>query len=168
MPVKSVEFGNSCATCARPSGIARRVCGLWPRGRGPAGSGIATELDMARRLESAAREALLLRRQVLLGLRDEHQRGEQQLLVDREPDPVDVAAVQSGADFLERLSEAELRQLDLVHKALRRIDADEYGLCEECGEPIAARRLEAIPWAAHCVDCATAAEAQSSRQVGLR
>jgi RNA polymerase-binding protein DksA len=43
--------------------------------------------------------------------------------------------------------------LDQVEAALRRIDDDAFGTCIRCGRPIAAERLEAIPWAAHCIDC---------------
>lgn len=122
---------------------------------------------MARRLEGAAREALLLRRATLLGLRRQHQHAEEVLLSDREPDLVDLAAVQSGAASLERLSEVELRELGHVLHALRSIDDGSYGVCEQCGEEIATRRLEAIPWAAMCVECAAEQEAQRSRSSPL-
>ena len=48
-------------------------------------------------------------------------------------------------------SRAELQQ---VEGALRRLDAGTYGACESCGSPIAPERLEAIPWAPLCIDCA--------------
>ena len=40
-----------------------------------------------------------------------------------------------------------------VHGALHRMDAGSYGMCESCGEVIDAARLEAIPYARHCVTC---------------
>ena len=40
-----------------------------------------------------------------------------------------------------------------VEHALSRIGAGTYGTCERCGNPIAAERLEAIPWARLCIDC---------------
>jgi RNA polymerase-binding protein DksA len=46
------------------------------------------------------------------------------------------------------------QQLDLVQAALARIDAGTFGLCLRCGQPIAPGRLEALPWAEHCIDCA--------------
>ena len=45
-----------------------------------------------------------------------------------------------------------------VEAALRRIDNDEYGFCEECGEPINPKRLEFDPTVTLCVGCATDAE----------
>lgn len=38
--------------------------------------------------------------------------------------------------------------------ALQRLDEDEYGLCVQCGEDIAGKRLEIDPAATHCISCA--------------
>jgi DnaK suppressor protein len=46
------------------------------------------------------------------------------------------------------------QQLDLVEAALTRLDAGTFGTCLRCGQPIAPQRLEALPWAEHCIDCA--------------
>ncbi len=40
-----------------------------------------------------------------------------------------------------------------VEAALARLDADTFGSCVSCGRDIAPERLEAIPWAALCIDC---------------
>src|SRR3954464_1181020 len=45
-------------------------------------------------------------------------------------------------------------ELSRVEAALRAIDDGTYGTCTNCGNPIGAERLEAIPWAAFCIDCA--------------
>jgi RNA polymerase-binding protein DksA len=47
-------------------------------------------------------------------------------------------------------------RLDLgrVEVALRALDTGTYGTCITCGKPIGAERLEAIPWAPNCIDCA--------------
>lgn len=44
-------------------------------------------------------------------------------------------------------------QLVLVDEALARLDAGTFGTCVRCGGPIAAERLEALPWAARCIEC---------------
>ena len=41
-----------------------------------------------------------------------------------------------------------------IDRALAKIDEGSYGLCDECGERIAPDRLEALPAASRCVDCA--------------
>ncbi len=40
-----------------------------------------------------------------------------------------------------------------VDRALAKIDAGTYGTCERCGAPIAAERLDALPWAMLCIRC---------------
>ncbi len=45
-------------------------------------------------------------------------------------------------------------ELGRVDAALRAIEAGTYGTCTSCGNPIAKERLEAIPWAPTCIDCA--------------
>ena len=45
-------------------------------------------------------------------------------------------------------------ELSRVEAALRSIDDGTYGICTNCGNPIGAERLEAIPWAPTCIDCA--------------
>lgn len=45
------------------------------------------------------------------------------------------------------------RLLAQVDEALTRMDAGTYGICTNCGRPIAPARLMALPWAALCIDC---------------
>ena len=45
------------------------------------------------------------------------------------------------------------RTLADVDAALLAMNEGSYGTCLECGEPIASRRLQAIPWASHCIRC---------------
>ncbi|MCI0345370.1 MAG: TraR/DksA C4-type zinc finger protein [Chloroflexi bacterium] len=52
------------------------------------------------------------------------------------------------------LRERARTQLEQVEAALARLDAGRYGSCTNCGKPIAAERLEAIPWTPFCIDCA--------------
>ena len=44
-------------------------------------------------------------------------------------------------------------QLVLVDEALARLGAGTFGTCVRCGLPIPTERLEALPWAARCIDC---------------
>ena len=46
-------------------------------------------------------------------------------------------------------------QLDDVERALAKMDDGTYGQCENCGKEIGEARLEAIPNARHCIDCAS-------------
>jgi RNA polymerase-binding protein DksA len=51
------------------------------------------------------------------------------------------------------LRDAAERRLHEVDAALARIEAGRYGTCVTCGGRIADARLDALPWAAHCIDC---------------
>jgi RNA polymerase-binding transcription factor DksA len=51
------------------------------------------------------------------------------------------------------LREAAERRVREVDAALGRLDAGTFGLCTACGGRIADARLEALPWAALCIDC---------------
>ena len=51
---------------------------------------------------------------------------------------------------------ASLRDaLDEVERALYKMGTGTYGICETCGKPIAEARLEAMPAARQCIDCAS-------------
>ncbi len=41
-----------------------------------------------------------------------------------------------------------------MEAAVRRIETDDFGWCEACGEPIAERRLDIDPIATRCIACA--------------
>ena len=53
-----------------------------------------------------------------------------------------------------------------VDAALARLDEGTYGACTSCGRPIAPERLEAIPWAALCIDCQRTAGARADERGG--
>jgi RNA polymerase-binding protein DksA len=51
------------------------------------------------------------------------------------------------------LRDRATQHLELVDAALERLAAGTFGTCQRCGKPIAEGRLEALPWAAHCIGC---------------
>jgi DnaK suppressor protein len=51
------------------------------------------------------------------------------------------------------LEENSEHVLSEIEGALKRIDEGTYGICVNCGKPIAEERLSAIPWATYCIDC---------------
>lgn len=55
----------------------------------------------------------------------------------------------------EALGAALREALEEVDHALEKHDQGSFGLCESCGKPIAAPRLEAMPTARSCIDCAS-------------
>lgn len=54
----------------------------------------------------------------------------------------------------ESLGSAGLTELRAIDAALARIEAGTFGICAKCGEDISEERLEAVPHAALCRNCA--------------
>lgn len=64
----------------------------------------------------------------------------------------------AGTATFERERDLSIRNnildlIDLIERALRRLDEGTYGTCEQCGRPIDAARLKALPHALLCMDC---------------
>jgi RNA polymerase-binding protein DksA len=64
-----------------------------------------------------------------------------------------------GTDAFEQevsanLYENEGQLLEQIRAALARIDQGTFGRCQECGQEIGARRLQALPYTAYCIACA--------------
>ena len=60
------------------------------------------------------------------------------------------------------------RTLADVDAALIAMNEGSYGACLECGEPIASRRLQAIPWASHCLQCQQAHDDSKQLRVAAK
>ncbi|MDP3908465.1 TraR/DksA C4-type zinc finger protein [Novosphingobium sp.] len=103
-------------------------------------------------------------RQTLSSRRDELREEDRISAADRAPVTLDQESVGrlSRIDAMQvqamALAQARRRQSEqaAIEAALRRIDADEFGSCLKCGEPIARARLEHNPSVATCIDCARA------------
>ena len=80
--------------------------------------------------------------------------------------PTDMAELGS-ANFYQELTlsllGSEGNVLDQIEAALQRIENGSYGKCQECGRRILEARLEAVPYVALCVRCASQQEQQRPR-----
>ncbi len=56
--------------------------------------------------------------------------------------------------------------LDQIEAAIQRVEEGSYGRCEECGAKIPKPRLEAIPYAAQCIHCASQRESRGNGKSG--
>ncbi len=72
---------------------------------------------------------------------------------DTTVDLADKAANSYTKEFLFGQTDHERNVLQLVEEALRRVRNGSYGLCQNCEEEIQQKRLEAVPWARHCISC---------------
>lgn len=69
------------------------------------------------------------------------------------PDEMDLASSEYLQSFEFRLRGREKSHLAKLELALRKIDEGDFGICIECGEPIAKKRLEARPETQLCIKC---------------
>lgn len=72
---------------------------------------------------------------------------------DQLRDPGDAATNEADRNFTLRLRDRERRLLSKIDASLAKIRDGSYGICEECGEPIEPKRLEARPVATLCYHC---------------
>jgi RNA polymerase-binding transcription factor len=68
-------------------------------------------------------------------------------------DLADKASSAYTKEFLYSLSNTDREALQRVDEALQRIANGTYGVCAECGQELNRKRLEAVPWASHCIAC---------------
>jgi len=76
------------------------------------------------------------------------------------PDPTDRASLESDRNFELRIRDRERKLIMKIREALARIDEEEFGLCESCGEEIGEARLRARPVTTYCIECKTEQERQ--------
>ena len=72
---------------------------------------------------------------------------------DTAQDIADRAASSYNKEFLFSQSNNERQLLMMVDGALARIREGSFGECISCGKEINPKRLEAVPWTRHCIEC---------------
>lgn len=55
-----------------------------------------------------------------------------------------------------------------VDAALQAMEQGSYGTCADCGEPIAVKRLQLIPWASRCIRCQEMIDSSKQTRVAVR
>jgi DnaK suppressor protein len=68
-------------------------------------------------------------------------------------DIADKAANSYTKEFLFHQSDENRHLLQFVNEALERVKNGSYGQCVACQNEVQQRRLEAVPWARHCIEC---------------
>ncbi len=120
---------------------------------------------MARQLAKSTVEKFQVRleeeRERLLGLIEDYEQELEDARLsesssDRSPDPGNAEASSTKLEYAKELS-IEQNTLDLlgkVERALERVAEGSYGSCESCGKSIPMNRLDVLPYATLCIDCA--------------
>jgi DnaK suppressor protein len=76
-----------------------------------------------------------------------------EIIIEAAADEMDRLQQQLGRDMAIRNLDRTSTLLKSIRAALDRIEDEIYGVCLRCEEPIAEKRLKAIPWASYCVGC---------------
>ena len=71
----------------------------------------------------------------------------------RQGDMADQASGNNEVHIQLKLKQTDAKILQAIEEALWRIEKGTYGVCRDCGEPIAEARLNAIPWTRVCITC---------------
>ena len=74
------------------------------------------------------------------------------------PDPTDRASQETDMTLELRGRDRDRKLIKKVESAIALVETDDFGYCENCGEEIGLKRLEARPTATLCIDCKTLAE----------
>jgi DnaK suppressor protein len=116
---------------------------------------------MEAKLKKHFRKRLLQAREEIIGQLRQRDLSVQEIGRNGTQDIGDESVTTSNRHLLMSLSENERDKLIEVDEALDRIENGTFGMCEECEEPIALRRLEAIPNARYCIRCKESLEKES-------
>jgi DnaK suppressor protein len=89
---------------------------------------------------------------------------------DQEDDSIkdlgDQANTAYTREFFFELGNGDRRLLRDVVSALQKLDDGGFGACERCSEPISEKRLEALPFARHCIGCQRVIEEEERMATG--
>ena len=110
-------------------------------------------------IKNQQKEKLLALKQILLKAQETGDQAEQTVELDQSRvgrlSRMDAMQAQAMSKETGRRRRQKLIQIEA---ALRRIEENNYGICQECGEDIATARLEADPTVLLCIECASARE----------
>ena len=108
---------------------------------------------MDKRKSKTYRDALLSRREGLVGQVQAAEAYSRERDAEATQDPADMAANAYTKELMMSMSTNDRQLLESIDAALYRIADGGYGKCDHCGEPIQEKRLEAVPWARNCLRC---------------
>jgi DnaK suppressor protein len=108
---------------------------------------------MDKKKAESYKKRLLAKQEELLRLVSKSEADGRQVDEEVTQDIADKAANSYTKEFLFHQSDDNRRILQLVNEALERLKSGSYGLCVACQEEVQVKRLEAVPWARHCIEC---------------
>jgi DnaK suppressor protein len=108
---------------------------------------------MDRKKADTYRRRLLDKQEELLRLVSKSDQDGREADEEGTQDLADKAANAYTKEFLFHQSNDNRQILIMVNEALNRIKNGSYGICQVCEQEVQAKRLDAVPWARHCIEC---------------
>ena len=99
------------------------------------------------------RERLVLKKQEILEAYNKNKTYGKEADEDGAQDIADKASNSYTKEFLFSLSNSERDMLQLVDEAIVRLNGKRFGVCVVCEGEMERKRLDAVPWAKHCISC---------------
>src|SRR6478672_649111 len=148
----SLRDTPSCADAGRARRRCKRKCYdrvlRWPR-RAVQGAGVRTPMDETQ----IYKDALLKKRTEILGTGGIKPLQASMENNTRQGDMADQASGNNEVHIQLKLKQTDAKILQAIEEALWRLEKGTYGICRDCGDPIAPARLNAIPWTRVCITC---------------
>src|SRR5712675_2886667 len=116
------------------------------------------ELPMDKKRLDYYKKKLVTRREELMKTIARTEEEGRQADDDPTVDLADKAANSYTKEFLFGMTNTDRTILNMIEAALKRIQKEEYGVCANCQDEMQQKRLEAVPWAKHCITCQEKAE----------
>jgi len=121
---------------------------------------------MKARTRAELAQSLRRRRTILLKQFFDAEADLRSIAEDREPEFEERAQEERAARILASLDDRSLHEVTEIHAALQRLIDRTYGKCLGCGGAIPLGRLQAVPTAAYCVECAREEETPPAAPAG--
>jgi DnaK suppressor protein len=113
-----------------------------------------TELQLDETIIAGLKDALLRKRGEILATSTGTRPLPASLDVNsRQGDLADQASGNNEVHIQLKLKQTDAKILQAIEEALQRMEKGTYGICRDCGDPIAPARLQAIPWTRVCIVC---------------
>ncbi len=157
---KAAKATQAKATRAKAGKAAAPAKATKAAAPAPAKAAKSTKGGPADKFLEAQHKTLLEERETYTRHASERRAEAEQLAADREPGDVQFDEESGQGDSMNVERERDLARsaqalaaVEDIDKALAKIEAGTYGICERGGHPIPKERLKALPYAALCVAC---------------
>ncbi|HEX9901797.1 MAG TPA: TraR/DksA family transcriptional regulator [Acidobacteriota bacterium] len=111
------------------------------------------QVKMGKKEKEQIRRKLLDKKETIVSKLSRTVAESKEMETDIAQDLADKAESSYTKEFLLSLSDTERDLLLHLDEALRSLEKGSYGICLVCGQAISKKRLEALPWSVHCLDC---------------